>query len=317
MSRDDSRLKVAAGALGAALLLAAPANLAQASDYSPMSLSKTNAILGGAPSRLAMIAAQQGGGSAPMAPIANPAPLKITEATAQPKASSITLAATDASATVRSPYLQRAVLTAPAPYVAERTVITRAPDLFGSKAIRIGSTRLDSKWRSVSHAASSTPKITRVAYSERTDRGEQLRQVNAAVNHAITFSEDSRTYGEADHWANAQESLRRGRGDCEDFAIAKMQILRAAGVPSRDLMLVIVRDLVRRQDHAVLAVRTADGFAILDSNTDKVMRAEDVVDYRPIMTFSTEGTWIHGYKEQPKPQPQIQLASAAALPGSN
>jgi predicted transglutaminase-like cysteine proteinase len=282
-----------------------------------MSMAKSSAILGGAPSRLAMIAAQQSGGSAPMAPISSPAPLRITEATAQPKISTITLAAKDPSATVGNPYLQRAVLTQPASYSAERTIVTRAPDLFGSKAIRIGSTRLDSKWRSVSHAASGPQTITRVAYSGRTDRGEQLRQVNAAVNHALTFSEDSQTYGQADHWANAQESLRRGRCDCEDYAIAKMQILRAAGVPSRDLMLVIVRDLVRRQDHAVLAVRTGEGFAILDSNTDKVLRAEQVVDYRPIMTFSTEGTWIHGYSEQPKPQPQIQLASAAPLSGAN
>ena len=314
MSKDSSRLKITAGAVGASMLLLAPANLAQAGDYSAMSSAKTSAILGGAPSRLAMIAAQQSGGSAPMA--AAPAPLKITEATAQPKARTITLAATDASATVRSPYLQRAVLTQPAPHVAERTVVTRAPDLFGSKAIRIGSTRLDSKWRSVSRAGGSQA-LTRVAYSASGDRAEQLREVNAAVNHRITFSEDRVTYGQADHWANAQESLRRGRGDCEDYAIAKMQVLRAAGIPSRDLMLVIVRDLVRRQDHAVLAVRTGDGFVILDSNTDKVLRAEDVVDYRPIMTFSSEGTWIHGYSEQPKPQPQIQLASAAPLAGAN
>lgn len=314
MTKDVSRLRIAAGALGASVLLLAPANLAQAGDYSAMSMAKTNAILGGAPSRLAMIAAQQNGGSAPMAPAS--APLKITEATAQPKAATVTLAAADASATVRNPYLQRAVLTQPAPYSAERTVAARAPDLFGSKAIRIGATRLDSKWRSVSRAGSAQT-LTRVAYSRGADRAEQLRQVNAAVNHAITFSEDTRTYGQSDHWANAQESLRRGRGDCEDYAIAKMQILRAAGVPSRDLMLVIVRDLVRRQDHAVLAVRTAEGFAILDSNTDRVLRAEDVVDYRPIMTFSTEGTWLHGYSEERQPQPQIQLASAAPLAGSN
>lgn len=315
MSRDDSRLKIAAGALGASVLLLAPANLAQAGDYTAMSTAKTNAILGGAPSRLAMIAAQQNGGSTALAPVANPAPLKITDATAQPKARSIAVASKDAAASVRSPYLQRAVLIQPAPYAPQRTIVSRAPDLFGSKAIRIGSTRLDSKWRSVSRAASSGAQtITRVANG---DRADQLRQVNVAVNHAITFSEDSRTYGQSDHWANAQESLRRGRGDCEDYAIAKMQVLRAAGVPARDLHLVIVRDLVRRQDHAVLAVRTGDGFAILDSNTDRVLRAEDVVDYRPIMTFSSEGTWIHGYADQPKPQPQIQLASAAALPGAN
>ena len=311
MSKDHSRLKITVGAAGAAVLLLAPANMASAGDYNSASMAKTSAILGGQTSRLAMIAAQQSGGSTPMAQA--PAPLKITEATAQPKASTVTLASTDASATVRNPYLQRAVLTQPAPYVAERAV-SRAPDLFGSRAIRIGSTRLDSKWRSVNRASAGPQTITRIAHR---DRSEQLRQVNSAVNHAITFAEDTRTYGQADHWANAQESLRRGRGDCEDYAIAKMQILRAAGVPSRDLHLVIVRDLVRRQDHAVLAVRTANGFAILDSNTDKVLRAEDVSDYRPIMTFSSEGSWIHGYTE-PKPQPQIQLASnSATVGGSN
>ena len=312
MSKDHSRLKITVGAAGAAVLLLAPANMASAGDYNSASMAKTSAILGGQTSRLAMIAAQQSGGSTPMAQA--PAPLKITEATAQPKASTVTLASTDASATVRNPYLQRAVLTQPAPYVAERAV-SRAPDLFGSRAIRIGSTRLDSQWRRVSRGSGGgVQTITRIAGA---DRSEQLRQVNSAVNHAITFAEDTRTYGQSDHWANAQESLRRGRGDCEDYAIAKMQLLRAAGVPSRDLNLVIVRDLVRRQDHAVLAVRTANGFAILDSNTDKVLRSEDVVDYRPIMTFSSEGSWIHGYTE-PKPQPQIQLASnSAAVGGSN
>jgi predicted transglutaminase-like cysteine proteinase len=115
-----------------------------------------------------------------------------------------------------------------------------------------------------------------------------------------------RIYGMRDHWATAAESLRRGQGDCEDYAIAKMEILRAAGVPARDLNLVIVRDLVRRQDHAVLAVRTDDGFVILDSSTDRVMFAADVRDYRPIMTFNSQGAWIHGYAQ---PEPKIELAS--------
>jgi hypothetical protein len=41
----------------------------------------------------------------------------------------------------------------------------------------------------------------------------------------------------------------------EDFAIAKMQILAAAGVPTRDMYLTLVRDLRRQEDHAVLVVR--------------------------------------------------------------
>lgn len=261
-----SRVKIAAGA---AMLLFAPANTASAGDLSAVSLAKSSAILGGAPSRLAMIAAQQNGGAP--APVVTPLPAVRVEA----------------------------------------RVSTGAPDLFGTKAIRVSATRLDGKWKRVSRTAFGAGPAIRIAHA---GRAEQLRQVNSWVNHAITFSEDRRTYGKADHWASAQETLRRGRGDCEDFAIAKMQILRAAGVPLRDLNLMIVRDLVRRQDHAVLAVRTEAGFAILDSNTDRVLRAEDVADYRPIITFSSEGAWIHGYAERP----QLMLASNnAAMAGSN
>jgi predicted transglutaminase-like cysteine proteinase len=81
------------------------------------------------------------------------------------------------------------------------------------------------------------------------------------------------------------------------------------GVPQRDLYLVIVRDLVRRADHAVLAVRTDSGFMVLDSNTDKVLPQSQVNDYRPILTFNSEGSWIHGYSTS---RPQMTLASAAS-----
>ncbi len=311
MDKVRSRLKISAGAIGAALMLVAPANMASANDYStPRSV--TAASLAGVPSRLAMITAAQSGGSAPMAA---PAPAKITEAVAEtPAAKPVMLASIDtprADTSIKA-RLQPAVLTDPQPVRRARTS-NGAPNLFGTKAIRVSSTRLDAQWRRVNRTAYSAPSgLSRVAY---VDRDEQIRQVNAWVNHAIAFSDDVRTYGERDHWATAEESLRRGQGDCEDYAIAKMEILRAAGVPASDLNLMIVRDLVRRQDHAILAVRTDSGFVILDSGTDRVLRAENVRDYRPIMTFNSQGAWIHGYAE---PEPKIELASAGdALAGSN
>jgi predicted transglutaminase-like cysteine proteinase len=87
-----------------------------------------------------------------------------------------------------------------------------------------------------------------------------------------------------------------------------MQILRAMGVPQRDLYLVVVRDLVRRADHAVLAVRTDSGFMVLDSNTDRVLPQSQVNDYRPNLTFNSEGSWIHGYSAD---RPRMTLASAS------
>ena len=69
---------------------------------------------------------------------------------------------------------------------------------------------------------------------------------------ASPYSED----GVADRWSAADDTLARGRGDCEDYALAKLAMLRRAGFADRDLYLVLVKDLARRADHAVLVVRS-------------------------------------------------------------
>jgi transglutaminase-like putative cysteine protease len=111
-------------------------------------------------------------------------------------------------------------------------------------------------------------------------------------------------------WATASSTLARGRGDCEDYAIAKMQMLRSAGLSERDLYLVIVRDLVRRSDHAVLVARAEGRMLLLDDGTDEVLDTERVTDYRPVLTFASYGEWTHGYRVAKAP---VTLASADEL----
>lgn len=59
-------------------------------------------------------------------------------------------------------------------------------------------------------------------------------------------------YGRADHWAPAPETFRRGTGDCEDFAIAKMELLATLGISRDKIRLILARDLVRNFYHALL-----------------------------------------------------------------
>jgi transglutaminase-like putative cysteine protease len=113
-------------------------------------------------------------------------------------------------------------------------------------------------------------------------------------------------------WEAADETLRSGRGDCEDYAIAKLQLLRRAGVADRDLYLTIVKDLVRRADHAVLVVRSGGHMYVLDNGTDAVLDSESIADYRPVLTFATTGAWTHGYRVE-KP---VTYASADHGPGA-
>ena len=146
---------------------------------------------------------------------------------------------------------------------------------------------------------------------DRSGNSEQLlRQVNAWVNRRITFAEDKVGNAPAEIWQSAAESIRRGRGDCEDYALAKLALLAANGFDRRDLFLVIARDLIARTNHAVLAVRTDRGFVILDNATDDLVEGDRVNDYRPIFSYSASGRWIHGFGGQAPALPPIQVASA-------
>jgi len=268
----------------AVVLMPAPA-LAQTAIAQTASLdnssAKAEAILG-APSRLAFILAEQQG-------LAAPKPL-------QP-----------ASLVVRTPdYAVLRGVSRPSPGAS-----SGRPDVFGSVALSVRRTPLDQRWRRVAqHRVGGA--AAAFAWSLR-GRAEvdQVEAVNRYVNGRVQFVDDASQYGREDLWAAASDTLRRGRGDCEDYAIAKLQMLRAAGVSDRDLYLVIARDLIRRADHALLVVRVGARMVVLDNGTDRVLDADDISDYRPVLTFSTKGAWTHGYRVRIAP---MTMAAATLAP---
>jgi predicted transglutaminase-like cysteine proteinase len=79
--------------------------------------------------------------------------------------------------------------------------------------------------------------------------------INRAINMAIRPMNDMAQWGVPDRWSAPLATLASGRGDCEDYAIAKYVALREAGVAEDSVRLVIVRDLANGEDHAVVAAR--------------------------------------------------------------
>lgn len=170
-----------------------------------------------------------------------------------------------------------------------------APDVFGSTSLRVGRTPLDARWQRVATGSAQALDASArrfVASIRHLDRRAQVDAVNGWVNAHVTFQSDREGH---DTWANAAQTLRTGRGDCEDYAIAKMQLLRALGHPATSLFFVVAQDLVRRQGHAVLVVRHQGTMLMLDSNSNRIQDATRRADYRPILSFSADRAWIHGY----------------------
>lgn len=129
------------------------------------------------------------------------------------------------------------------------------------------------------------------------DEDRRLTLVNSFLNQRIAFHDDSEVWGMVDYWASPLESLSKGRGDCEDYAIAKYFSLVSAGTPVAKLRLVYVRALVggRSLAHMVLAYYAQPGAEplILDNLIAEVRPASQRPDLQPVFSFNSEGLW-HG-----------------------
>ena len=123
----------------------------------------------------------------------------------------------------------------------------------------------------------------------------KLAAVNRFFNERIRFAEDMETTGQVDQWASPLETLSRGAGDCEDYAIAKFFTLMVAGVPGARMRLVYVRADVAglSQAHMVLACYPQPSAEplILDNLRPDIVLASARRDLTPVFSFNAEGLW--------------------------
>lgn len=126
----------------------------------------------------------------------------------------------------------------------------------------------------------------------------RLGTVNRAINLAIQATSDTAQHGTADVWSSPLATFRSGKGDCEDYAIAKFAALMLAGVPAQHLRLVIVRKFRAGEAHAVLAAWLDDRWLVLDNRRFLLLEDHQVLaEYRPILAFALESrltTYAHG-----------------------
>ena len=284
------RLRRALIAVALTAGVAMPADAQWASVGAP-GFTKSDAILGGAPSRLAAIMAAQSSGAA-----ARPMMFAATASSAIP------------IPFMRAPYIVERVQAVTPPVSADR------PDVFNSVAIEVSHTPLDRRWNGVAHGTVGGSAGSFAASLAGTGESHRIEAVNAYVNRRVSFVDDSRRFGVADRWSSARETLASGRGDCEDYALAKMAMLRRAGIADHNLYLVVLKDLVRRADHAVLVVRSEGRFLVLDNGTDRVLDSAEVRDYRPILTFTAGRVYTHGYRREATPPVTFASTTMPAAP---
>jgi predicted transglutaminase-like cysteine proteinase len=143
----------------------------------------------------------------------------------------------------------------------------------------------------------------------------RLGEINRAINLAIRPMSDLAQYGAIDVWSSPLVTFTTGAGDCEDYAIAKFVALRQAGMSPNDLRIVIMRDTLHGEDHAVAAARLDGHWLTLDNRRMAMIEDADVRNYRPLFVIDQHG--VMQYADPPLlanlPNPDIPPPVAVNL----
>ena len=131
----------------------------------------------------------------------------------------------------------------------------------------------------------------RSSFAAEADDVTLAARVNAKVNER-TYRADDQLWGTTDYWATPAEFLKRG-GDCEDFAITKYFLLRELDVPAEAMRIAVVRNVVKREMHAVLVVQTSKGAFVLDNLSSDLVPAQGAPQYQTLFAVNQAFIWVY------------------------
>jgi predicted transglutaminase-like cysteine proteinase len=126
------------------------------------------------------------------------------------------------------------------------------------------------------------------------DGRARLGEINRAINLALRPVSDLAQYGEMDVWSSPLNTFDRGAGDCEDYAIAKYAALLQAGLAAADLRIVLFRDTLRGEDHAVAAARLDGHWLLLDNQRMAMIEDVDAQHVHPLFVIDETGIGKYG-----------------------
>jgi predicted transglutaminase-like cysteine proteinase len=212
-------------------------------------------------------------------------------------------------------------------------IVGRSAEPFGRSTFQLSEGALREKWRSLARkldddavqlalcdgdrdrcVSQAALRLLAIVDNARARDGRaRLGEINRAINLAIRPMSDLAQYSEIDVWSSPLVTFAHGAGDCEDYAIAKFVALRLAGVDPGDLRIVIMRDTIHGEDHAVAAARLDGRWLTLDNRRMTMVEDAQLRNYRP--TFVIDQAGIMQYDDSPLlaglPSPDPALAALA------
>jgi predicted transglutaminase-like cysteine proteinase len=171
----------------------------------------------------------------------------------------------------------------------------------GGQKLRVSSTAALPQWAPVrrfmldSHSVFQPDMLRWVQWS-RTLRKlpvhKKLAIINARVNEKFDYVSDVVLWHKKDYWENPVEAINRGGIDCEGFAIFKMYMAFLAGIPLKDMAILLGWVPDGDAIHAVLAVTDGTRTYLLDNRQAPVVPAADFEDIDPVAAIAMDEIWV-------------------------
>jgi len=118
-------------------------------------------------------------------------------------------------------------------------------------------------------------------------RWAELDRVNTMVNASVRYVTDASLYNRNEYW-----TYPNGRGDCEDYVLAKRKILLDHGWRAETLLIGVALDLEGLR-HAVLIASTDKGDFVLDNQLEQVVAWQETgYTWEKRQTASNPNIWV-------------------------
>jgi len=145
---------------------------------------------------------------------------------------------------------------------------------------------------------------------------QKMVTANKFFNRRIRWVQDPEAWGQKDYWATPLETMGKGMGDCEDFAIAKYSMLVLAGVDIDRLRITYVKAQMGGPNskihaaHMVLAYYPTPTAVpqILDNLITDIYPATKRTDLTPVYGFNSRGLWVGGAATPATTNPGAKLS---------
>lgn len=193
------------------------------------------------------------------------------------------------------------------------------PSVFGTIALPVRAQPTSTRWTKLMNASLDQPRLVALTAEARALTAEdKVAFVQDILDRMTVLNKDSADCSDDGYWAPAEETFSRGKGDCFDIAVAKMEALRLLGIPSDDLMLTTGYfgkgiESSRGHESVALLVRIGQRFWLLSEGSERIIEADQSADnavgFSPVLTYGVGKTWIHG---RIRPVPASQLSTADA-----